>query len=67
MNYDGEFLKEVHHNDIKDDMAAIGFKPHHSPQHLISRFTYGCEFYTLRYWRSKDTEWMTDHFYDSRR
>ena len=44
MNYDGEFLKEVHHNDIKDDMAAIGFKPHHSPQHLISRFTYGCEF-----------------------
>ena len=34
MNYDGEFLKEVHHNDIKDDMAAIGFKPHHSPQHL---------------------------------
>lgn len=63
MKFDRDFLVDVH-NDIKTDMTAIGLVPHRSRQHLISHFTYGCDFYTLRYWRSKDTAWLTDHWYD---
>lgn len=63
MKYDRDFLVDVH-NDIKADMAAIGLEPHRSRQHLISRNAYDCDFYTLRYWRSKDTAWLTDHWYD---
>ena len=64
MKFDRKFLVNAH-NDIKADMAAIGLEPHHSLQHLINtRSTYGCNFYTLRYWRSKDTAWMTDHWYN---
>lgn len=63
MKFDCDFLESVH-NDIKADMAAIELKPHGRPQNLISHFTYGCDFYTLRYWRSVDTAWLTDHWYN---
>ncbi|HPY84111.1 MAG TPA: hypothetical protein PLS20_03605 [Ruminococcus flavefaciens] len=63
MKFDRDFLVDVH-NDIKTDMTAIGLVPHRSRQHLISRNAYRCDFYTLRYWRSKDTAWLTDHWYD---
>lgn len=63
MKYDRDFLIDVH-RDIKADMAAIGLEPHCRSQNLISHFTYDCYFYTLRYWRSKDTAWLTDHWYN---
>ena len=63
MKYDRDFLIDVH-NDLEADMAAIGLVPHRSRQHLISRNAYRCDFYTLRYWRSKDTAWLTDHWYN---
>lgn len=62
MKYDRDFLVDVY-NDIKMDMDAIGLEPHRSRQHFISRNTYDCDFYTLRYWRSNDTAWLTDHWY----
>lgn len=63
MKYDRDFLIDVH-NDIKNDLDAVELVPHRSKQHLISRFTYGCDFYTLRYWRSCDTAWMTEQWYN---
>lgn len=63
MKYDRYFLENVH-NDIKAYMAAMDLEPHRRPQNLISHFTYGCDFYTLRYWRSADTAWLIDHWYD---
>lgn len=63
MKYDRVFLEDVL-NDIIADMASIKLEPHRRPQNRISHFTYGCDFYTLRYWRSADTAWMTDHWYD---
>lgn len=63
MKYDRNFLENVH-NDIKANMAATGLEPHRRPQNLISHFTYDCDFYTLRYWRSNDTAWLTDHWYN---
>lgn len=63
MKYDRDFFENVH-NDIKADMAATGLEPHRRPHNLISHFTYDCDFYTLRYWRSNDTAWLTDHWYN---
>lgn len=63
MKFDRDFLEGVH-NDIKANMADIHLEPHRRPQNLISHFTYGCDFYTLRYWRSADTAWLIDHWYD---
>lgn len=63
MKFDRDFLEGVH-NDIKVNMADIHLEPHRRPQNLISHFTYGCDFYTLRYWRSADTAWLIDHWYD---
>lgn len=63
MKYDRNFLVDIH-NDIKTGMAAMGLEPHCRPQNLISHFTYDSDFYTLRYWRSKDTAWLTDHWYN---
>lgn len=63
MKYDREFLENVH-NDIKADMAAMGLEPHRSRPHRISRNAYGCDFYTLRYWRLADTAWLIDHWYN---
>jgi hypothetical protein len=54
MKYDRYFLENVH-NDIKAYMVAMDLEPHRRPQNHISHFTYDCDFYTLRYWRSKDT------------
>lgn len=62
MKYDRDFLENVH-NDIKAYMAAMDLEPHRRPQNHISHFTYDCDFCTLRYWRSKDTAWLTDHWY----
>ncbi len=63
MKYDRDFLIDVH-KDIKADMSAMGLEPHRRLQNLISHFTYDVDFYTLRYWRSKDTAWLTDHWYN---
>ncbi len=63
MKFDRDFLESVH-NDIKADMASIKLEPHRRTQNRISHFTYGCDFYTLRYWRSLDTSWMKDHWYN---
>lgn len=65
MKYDRDFLVDVH-NDIKADMCAMRLEPHCRHQNLISHFTYGCDFYTLRYWSSKDTELLrlTAHWYN---
>lgn len=63
MKFDRDFL-EVVHNDIKANMADIHLEPHRRRQNLISHSTYGCDFYTLRYWRSADTAWLIDHWYD---
>ena len=62
MKYDRYFLENVH-NDIKAYMAAMDLEPHRRPQNLISHFTYGCDFYTLRYWRSADTAWLINNKY----
>lgn len=65
MKYDRDFLEGAH-NDIKADMVAIGLEPHRRPPNRISHFTYGCDFYTLRYWRSEDTDFlrMTARWYN---
>ena len=63
MKFDRDFLVDAH-RDIKADMAAMNLEPHRRPQNLISHFTYGSDFYTLRYWRSKDTAWLTCHWYN---
>ena len=61
MKYDRDFLENAH-NDITADMVAMGLEPHRRPQNLISHFTYDCDFYTLRYWRSKDTAWLSESY-----
>lgn len=63
MKYDREFLENVH-NDIKVDMAVMGLEPHRNRRFLLARASYDCGFCTLRYWRSKDTAWLTDHWYN---
>ena len=63
MKYERDFFENVH-NDIKADMVAVDLETHCRPQNLISHFTYDCDFYTLRYWRSADTAWLTDHWYN---
>lgn len=63
MKFDRDFLIDAH-REIKGDMATMGLDPHRRSQNLISHFTYDSDFYTLRYWRSKDTAWLTDHWYN---
>lgn len=63
MKYDRDFLENVH-NDIKADMAVMGLEPHRNRRFLLARASYDCGFCTLRYWRSKDTAWLTDHWYN---
>lgn len=63
MIFNRDFLLDAH-NDIEKDMEAIGFKPHFNKSNIISHNTYNCNFYTVRYWRSKDMEWMKDHCYN---
>ncbi|WP_294483867.1 hypothetical protein [uncultured Ruminococcus sp.] len=63
MKYDRDFLISVH-NDIKADMADIHFEQHRNPGNLISNIKPESDFFTLRYWRAKDANWLTDHWYN---
>ena len=63
MKYDRVFLKNVH-EEIKTSMYNLGFMPHRNPACLISHFDYGCNFYTLRYWRKQDTEFLFEQWYN---
>lgn len=57
MQYNRETLANIH-NIIKQDVEDIGLQPHSRKSNLINTKDYD-GFFTLRYWRAKDTTFLS--------